>query len=115
MKKLGKVLPVLLPVVALFLESLPYGAVLIFKDFPDGTIRTTYSYFSPTPWGYANFPPGITALLTCVLLMAAILAAAVISPMQLLYNINNFSVTGCLITVTLAAECVLSGVLARRK
>ena len=49
MKKLGKVLTVLLPVVALFLESLPYGAVLIFKDFPDGTIRTTYSYFSPTP------------------------------------------------------------------
>lgn len=133
MKKLGKVLTVLLPVVALFLESLPYGAVLIFKDFPDRTIRTTYSYFSPTPWGYANFPPGITALLTCVLLMAAILAAAkdsrkallrvfgislaaaVISPMQLLYNIKNFSVTGCLITVTLAAECVLSGVLARRK
>ena len=76
MKKLGKVLTVLLPVVALFLESLPYGAVLIFKDFPDRTIRTTYSYFSPTPWGYANFPPGITALLTCVLLMAAILAAA---------------------------------------
>ena len=124
MKKLGKVLTVLLPVVALFLESLPYGAVLIFKDFPDRTIRTTYSYFSPT---------GITALLTCVLLMAAILAAAkdsrkallrvfgislaaaAISPMQLLYNINNFSVTGCLITVTLAAECVLSGVLARRK
>lgn len=133
MKKLGKVLTVLLPVVALFLESLPYGAVLIFKDFPDRTIRTTYSYFSLTPWGYANFPPGITALLTCVLLIAAILAAAkdsrkamlrvfgislaaaVISPMQLLYNINNFSVTGCLITVTLAAECVLSGVLARRK
>lgn len=73
MKKFGKVLTVLLPVVALFLESLPYGAVLIFKDFPDGTIRTTYSYFSPTPWGYANFPPGITALLTCILLMAAIL------------------------------------------
>lgn len=46
MKKLGKVLTVLLPVVALFLESLPYGAVLVFKDFPDGTIRTTYSYFS---------------------------------------------------------------------
>lgn len=66
MKKLGKVLTVLLPVVALFLESLPHGAVLVFKDFPDGTIRTTYSYFSPTPWGYANFPPGITALLTCV-------------------------------------------------
>lgn len=38
MKKLGKVLTVLLPVVALFLESLPYGAVLIFKDFPDRTI-----------------------------------------------------------------------------
>ena len=127
MKKLGKVLTMLLPVVALFLESLPYGAVLIFKDFPDRTIRTTYSYFSPTPWGYANFPPGITALLTCVLLMAAILAAAKDSRKALLRvfgislaaaaisPINNFSVTGCLITVTLAAECVLSGVLARRK
>ena len=41
MKKLGKVLTVLLPVVALFLESLPYGAGLIFKDLPDRTIRTT--------------------------------------------------------------------------
>lgn len=58
MKKLGKVLTVLLPVVALFLESLPYGAVLIFKDFPDRTIRTTYSYFSPTLGATQTFRPG---------------------------------------------------------
>ena len=51
MKKLGKVLTVLLPVVALFLESLPYGAVLIFKDLPDRSKQTTYSNFSPNPWG----------------------------------------------------------------
>ena len=107
MKKLGKVLTVLLPVVALFLESLPYGAVLIFKDFPDGTIRTTYSSAI-----LAAAKDSRKALLR---VFGISLAAAVISPMQLLYNINNFSVTGCLITVTLAAECVLSGVLARRK
>ncbi len=89
MKKLGKVLTVLLPVVALFLESLPYGAVLIFKDFPDRTIRTTYSYFSPTPLGATQtFPPGITALLTCVLLMAAILAAAKGQPQRLCFGFS---------------------------
>ncbi len=58
MKKLGKVLTVLLPVVALFLESLPYGAVLIFKDFPDGQYERL-THISARPLGATQtFRPG---------------------------------------------------------
>ena len=67
--KIKKSLFVILPLVALILELLPYGAVLNFAN-PDGEPwRNTYSYFSMMPFGYANFGPLITAILTCVLLV----------------------------------------------
>lgn len=56
----------------LVLEILPYGAVLVFgRPAADGTIgrfRETYSYFSLMPFGYANFFPMLTGILTVVLL-----------------------------------------------
>jgi hypothetical protein len=59
------------------LEILPYGAVLNFGS-PDGTItRYTYSYFSMTPFGYANFGPFLTALFSTVVLISS--AALLIS------------------------------------
>lgn len=67
--KIKKSLFVILPLVALILELLPYGAVLNFAN-PDGEPwRNTYSYFSMMPFGYANIGPFITAILTCVLLV----------------------------------------------
>ena len=55
--------------VALVLEILPYGAVLNFGN-PDGSVsRYTCSYFSMTPFGYANFGPLPAALLTVVILI----------------------------------------------
>lgn len=68
----------LLPaVVAWVLELLPYGAVLNFARAPEeggGTIRRTFSYFSLTPFGYANFFPLLTAIFTvAVLMMTAVL------------------------------------------
>lgn len=70
--KIKKSLFVILPLVALILELLPYGAVLNFAN-PDGEPwRRTYSYFSLTPFGYANFGPLITAILTCILLVLVV-------------------------------------------
>ena len=50
-------------IVSIVLEALPYGAVCNFAT-PEKTIRQTFSYFSLTPFGYANFGPFITACLT---------------------------------------------------
>ena len=54
---------------ALVLEILPYGAVCNFANPEGDAFRRTYSYFDPTPFGYANFSPFIVALLTCALLI----------------------------------------------
>lgn len=61
-----------LPLAALVLEAMPFSAVMIFAvQGDDGAIeyiRRTTSYFSLTPFGYANFGPLLTALLSCLLL-----------------------------------------------
>lgn len=118
----------ILPVVAIVLEALPYGVVLQFADEIQ-TYRETFSYFSLTPYGYANFGPLIAAVLTCVtLLLVIILLAkkeeklcmgiAVLSGLaaaaSLMGNVMGFSVTGLLITLVLLGQCVLSGFLRDR-
>lgn len=121
MKKIGFVL---LPVITIGLEILPLGAVMIFAPSPTNTIRETFSYFSLKPFGYANFAPFITALLTCFIVLFALisikrsscikvvfivsLAATIISLLPLLYGLENYSVIGGIITVTLAVESVLA-------
>ena len=58
------------------LELTPWGAVLNFarpaEDGTIGTFRETFSYFSLTPFGYANFFPLMTGTLTAVLLLLAL-------------------------------------------
>lgn len=121
----------LLPVLALILEALPYGAVLQFARPAAAPLRELYSYFDLTPFGYANFAPLFTALGTCVLLVllalyaatgkrglaaaaqiAAQIAAgvcALVSLGPLLLGIRNYSVTGALITASLLADCLWLG------
>ena len=83
--------------VSIILESLPFGAVCNFAT-PEKTIRQTFSYFSLTPFGYANFWPLITAVLSCLLLILAI--AAVIRPCIRLYRIGgNLSAVTALISI----------------
>ena len=109
----------------LILELLPCGAVCIFADGPgvENQIRVTYSYFSHIPYGYANFGPLLTAGLTCVLLLLAVLylftvkevilkamktltiSAMITSLMPLLYGFKFFSLVGILITLTLITNC----------
>ena len=52
----------ILPIITLILEILPYGAVCNFmRPSIDGThighFRELYSYFDLMPFGYANFSP----------------------------------------------------------
>lgn len=119
----------LLPLVTLILEITPYGAVCNFaRPATDGSIghfRELYSYFDLTPFGYANFAPLITALITCVIILLmviycitgsyklvsfvknALLFCSAVSLGPLLFGIQYFSVVGALITVTLIGEFLL--------
>lgn len=87
--------------------------------------RTTFSYFSTIPYGYANFAPLITAILTSVLLVMFVvyvfnnnselykrikgvsIAAAIVSFMPLLRGFENYSVTGFAISVVLLVVCIV--------
>ena len=108
----------------LIFEILPYGAVCVFAT-PEETFRRCFSYFSLTPYGYANFAPLITAILSCVLLVLSILSlfferegieksarwlslAAVISLAPLMLGVRFFSVVGAIISVLLWSVALMS-------
>ena len=117
------------PIIAIILQILPCGAVLVFAPSPTERVRETFSYFNLTPFGYANFAPFITALLTCIILLLALisiklekmrkavfwlsLAAAIISLLPLVFGIDYYSVVGGIITITLAIESVLAKISAK--
>lgn len=123
MKK--KIITLAILLSALVLEILPYGAVLNFGNPEGEPFRATYSYFDLTPYGYANFGPLITAILTCVLLVIIILSillkkdwskpisvisviAVLTSLAPLLFGIENFSLVGAMISACIIAIFVLS-------
>ena len=123
MKK--RLLYLILPVVTVILELLPYGAVCNFMNPEGDPWRETFSYFSLTPFGYANFAPFLTAIVTCVVLAMLIIyvltgkpgvarkarnvlaVAAVLSLGPLLFGISYYSLVGGLITATLAVEAYI--------
>lgn len=130
MKK--RFLYLILPIITLILEILPYGAVCNFMrppsevnpDAPVGHFRELYSYFDLTPFGYANFAPLLTAVLTCAILVMLLIylftgkqgiasatkvmvgIGVLLSLCPLLFGISFFSVVGALITVSLVAQFV---------
>lgn len=119
----------LLPIVTLILEALPYGAVLNFirpaEDGTKGNFRELYSYFDLTPFGWANFAPFITAIITCIvfLLLLAycftgkknlaikakniLYVCVVFSFGPLVAGIRYFSFVGLLISLSLMAELIV--------
>ena len=123
MKK--RFLYLVLPIITLILEVLPYGAVCIFASSPTDRIRETFSYFDLTPLGYANFAPFLTALITCLIFILLLIywlkgnavfaikaknilyVAAVMSLGPLVFGLSYFSVVGALITTCLIAELLL--------
>ena len=124
-----KIRLLILPIITIILQILPCGAVLVFAPSPTERVRETFSYFNLTPFGYANFAPFITALLTCIILLLALisiklekmrkavfwlsLAAAIISLLPLVFGIDYYSVLGGIITITLAIESVLAKISAK--
>ena len=123
MKK--RFLYLVLPIITLILEVLPYGAVCIFASSPTDRIRETFSYFDLTPFGYANFAPFLTALITCLIFVLLLVywlkgntvfaikaknilyVATVMSLGPLVFGLSYFSVVGALITTCLIAELLL--------
>lgn len=111
---------------AIVLEVLPYGAVLKFATGPDTTKLELFSYFSLVPFGYANFAPFITAILTVTAavfslvmifvnhkakgarnaLFIVITATAVISVCPAAFSIDYITVISIGITVLLAVATV---------
>ena len=114
-----------LPLVTLVLELLPLGAVCNFANPEGEPLRRTFSYFDLVPFGYANFSPLLTAILTCVITVLLVsylfsgsrrliritavltLAAGALSLCPLLYGIRFYSVVGGLISLTLLLETAL--------
>ncbi len=105
-------------VAAVILEALPYGAKLTFGLENGETKEELFSYFSLTPYGYANFLPLITSILTCVLLVISIvvlfrnseklknafkiLAIITFAVASISLAFMNFTVTAALISLMLA-------------
>ncbi len=127
MKK--RLLFLILPIITLILEILPYGAVCNFmRPSADGTsvghFRELYSYFDLTPFGYANFAPLLTALMSCIIALLVIIycftgkqgllntsrtflwVCTVISLGPLALGIRFYSIVGALITFSLLAELI---------
>lgn len=112
-------------VCALVLMIPPWGAVLRFGTPEGEPLRQTFSYFSLTPFGYANFGPFLSAVLLCVLLplTAAQLfirrkalgrAVQVVNGVDLLcsllplfYGFSYMSIPGWLISLCLALAFIL--------
>ena len=111
-------------IVILVLELLPYGAVLHFSNPEGEPLRETFSYFDMTPYGYANFGPFITAILTCVLLVLSIInllvdndkiktTIKIVSLIALITSfapliVNSYSVIGGVISLLLLVIVVIS-------
>ena len=79
LKRKPAIMTLAIIIVILVLEILPYGAVLHFGNPEGAPFRATFSYFDPTPYGYANFGPFITALLTCCLLVLSAINLFIVS------------------------------------
>ena len=119
-----KVCLAVLPALTIVLELLPFGAVCIFATSPTERAKETFSYFSLTPFGYANFALLITAVLTVVILLLSLISlkkdsvfnalfvlsiiTAIISLMPLMYGLTYYTLVGAFITVTLVIESILA-------
>lgn len=101
-----KVLCLLLNVTVVALEVLPFGAVLNFMADGSESVRRTYSYFSLTPFGYANFGPFLTAVLSLVLLVVVLLGLRKKSGTSLWWSAFGLAIIA---TVTSLMPLVLFG------
>ena len=113
------------PVITLILEILPFGAVCIFAASPTDKIKKTFSYFDLTPFGYANFSPLLTAIITCFIFILLVIycvkgdirtaikaknilfVGVLLSLGALFLGVEYYSLVAGLITFSLVAELLL--------
>ena len=119
-----KIYLVVLPALTIVLELLPFGAVCVFATSSTERVKETFSYFSLTPFGYANFAPLITAILTAAIFLLSLFSwkkngvlkvvfilsiiTVVVSFLPLMYGLNSYTLVGAFITVTLLIESILA-------
>ena len=123
MTKLRRFALPLLPAAALVLEALPFGVRMLFAPGPETRIASYSAFFSFLPFGYGVFGPVIAALLTVLLLVAALLtreqdrvtgvtvlsAAALLAAISPLFYVpDTFTLCGGFICALLALELILS-------
>ncbi len=124
--KFKRILLTVFSLIILVLEALPDGVVLLFANPEGEPWRNTFSYFSLTPFGYANFGPFITALLSCVIATLIIIllfknysvikkalrfvsaAAVVTSLMPLMYGTDYLTPISIFVSVLLSFIFLLS-------
>lgn len=98
----------LLTALSLILMALPFGIPMIFAPTPTETVTLYYSYFSPVPFGYGNWFPTITVLLSLAAILvllisfqgslrraaAVVLGAAMASSLASWLLFQSFSLVG---------------------
>lgn len=114
-------------VLALILEFLPFGAVMVMAPNPTERIMRTFSFFDLNVFGYGNFFPLLAGLLTVSSLLIGLFsafrplrslclrnavfrcteAAAVLSFAQIFFGMEYLSVVGALVCVCLFLSAVL--------
>ncbi len=122
-----------LSVILIVLEALPYGAICNFATDEGEPLRMTFSYFDFIPFGYANFGPFLTALISVLLLATlvisffksskrldgAILILSLVgvftSLMPLFSGIRYVSVLGVMITIVLLAMSAIALIVKYKK
>ena len=87
-----KVCLAVLPALTIVLELLPFGAVCIFATSPTERVKETFSYFSLTPFGYANFAPLITATLTVAIFLLSLFSLKKKGVLKALFVLYKFRV-----------------------
>ena len=126
--KTRKYLSLVLMAAVVILELLPYSTVLSFAN-PDGEpFREIFSYFSLTPFGYANFGPFLTAVLSVVILLHILVSvlfktdklwkgvrvetaiASVLSLLPIAYGFEYYTGIGFAITILLVITFFTSSV-----
>lgn len=129
MKKVLEYLKLVISVVLVVLEILPFGAAMILQ-WPDSEgkfafQKQLYAYFNYYIGSSCNnYLPFITSILTCIILILAVLAIvkkdfhlnkvimtisciSFLTSLPLMYGLFSYTVVGLIITVLLAAIVVL--------
>ena len=116
---------IFLPIATLLIEIYGKGAVCNFATGEGKIIRETFSYFDLVPFGYANFGPLLTGILTSIILLFLLIyvfsdslgilsfvnklsfIAIVTSLLPLLFGLSYFSLVALIISILLVINYLL--------